>query len=321
MCVNTQTGVVLMNMGGPSSLDEVRAYMQRVLSDGRLIRLPGGPLFQEIFARTVSKRREARVRDRYAAIGGASPLLEATTTLAAQLARALSLPVKIAMRYSLPNATTAVKELVESGVRDVIGVPLYPQYSSSTTASSVHALEQALPDGLSLHVVERHHQEPGFLETLAASARAGLEEAGKGAHLLLTAHSVPESYTRSGDPYIHEVRQTAVSLLARLLPTPPASLAFQSAMRFGRWHGPGLEEELDRLLVGGVRRLVVQPISFASENLETLYDLDIAFSEMARSRGIESFLRQGTPGASPAYVEGLARLVRAALPHDGSIHA
>jgi ferrochelatase len=312
-------GVVVMNMGGPGSLDEVRPYVRRVLSDHRVVRLPaGGRLYQGLFASLVARRRERAVRERYLAIGGRSPLLAETRALADRLSAELAAPVAVAMRYSEPSAADAVVELMRQRPRTLVGLSLYPQFSSATTGSSLADLALAVPGDVRLLVVDRHHREPGFLDALAASARDGLERAGGRAHLLFTAHSVPVAYTRAGDPYVAEVEQTVAGVASRLPASQGHSLAFQSAMRFGAWHGPSLDQELSRLLAEGVRRLVVQPVTFASENLETLYDLDIAFEREAAERGIERFVRQPTPGRSDAYVKGLARQVRATLRGGGA---
>jgi ferrochelatase len=319
-------GVVVMNMGGPGSLDEVQPYVQRVLSDPRVVRLPlvghgnGGMFTQGLFAALVSRRRAGNVRERYASIGGRSPLLDETRELAGRLAHELGAPVEVAMRYSAPSASDAVAALARGALpRTVVGVSLYPQYSSATSASSIEDLRAALPPDVRLVLVERHHREPGFLDALAASAGEGLERAGEGAHLLFTAHSVPVAYTKAGDPYVAEVEETVAAVASRLPSRGDGghSLAFQSAMRFGSWHGPSLEEELERLVAAGVTRLVVQPVTFASENLETRYDLDIAFERAAKARGIVRFIRQPTPGRSASYVEGLARQVCSALDRAG----
>jgi protoporphyrin/coproporphyrin ferrochelatase len=320
-------GVVVMNMGGPGSLDDVQPYIQRVLSDPRVVRLPmvgrgnGGRLAQWLFAALVSRRRAGSVRARYASIGGRSPLIDETRELAGRLSGELGAPVEVAMRYSAPSAADAVDALTRGArLRIVVGLSLYPQYSTATTESSLEDLREALPRGVRLVTVDRHSREPGFLDALAASACAGLGRAGAGAHLLFTAHSVPVAYTEAGDPYVAEVEETVAAVASRL-PSSRAgghSLAFQSAMRFGAWHGPNLDEELDRLVGAGVTQLVVQPVTFASENLETRYDLDIAFERAAAERGIERFIRQPTPGRSPRYVEGMAQQVRAALDREGA---
>jgi len=323
MAADHDVGVVLMNMGGPSSLDEVRDYMRRVLSDGRVVRLPAGKLYQGLFASLVSKRREGRVRERYAAIGGRSPLLDETQHLADSLSDELGAPVSIAMRYSAPFARDAVTELLRGSPRTIVGLPLYPQFSTATTTSSIEDLQRVLPADVRLLVVERHHLEPGFIDALVDSVQAGLERVGggEGSHLLFTAHSIPVAYTRSGDPYVSEVEQTVDAVRRRLPASQSSSLAFQSAMRFGEWHGPSVDEELERLLERGVQRLLVQPVTFVSENLETLYDLDIAFRRAAEARGIERFERLAAPGRSPRYLQGLARQVRTLMEDDGAGHA
>ncbi len=311
MAAESKTGVVLMNMGGPEDLDGIRPYLSRVLADRNLIRMPAGFLYQPLLARFIARRRAVKVRDRYTAIGGGSPLLAETRKLASALARRLDAPVAVAMRYSPPSPRQAAEELVAQGATRVAALPLYPQYSSSTTYSSLQDFARQVDGLLPYSVVDRHFRCDGYIEALANLQNLAIDRLTEQthSHVLFTAHSIPVSYTASGDPYIDEVKQT-VELVARKAGNPlPYSLAFQSAVRFGEWHGPSVEEELKLLLDRGIRRLVVQPVSFVSENLETMYDLDICFRELCNQRGIEQFERVPTPGAEQPYVEGLARLV------------
>ncbi len=306
-------GVILMNMGGPWTLEEIEPYLQRVLSDRKMVRLPGGGLYQGLFARLVSRRRARKVRARYEAIGGGSPLLAETEVLAAALSARLSVPVTIAMRYSSPFARDAALRMSEAGVKRWVGVPLYPQYSTATTASSVEDLLQHVPEGVECRLVERHGVNAGYVESLWASIEAALDEPGRptACAVLLTAHSIPESYTAAGDPYVAEVEETVGLLRERIEGRAPVYLAFQSAVRFGRWHGPSVEEVLFELEEQEVNGLIVQPLTFVSENLETRYDLDIVLRDLAADLGFPWYRRLAAPGREEAYVEGLAKAIDA----------
>lgn len=317
----TDYGVVLMNMGGPWTLDEIQPYLQRVLGDRHLVRLPGGWLYQGLFARLVSRRRARKVVDRYRQIGGGSPLLHETRELAGRLRGILEVPVEIAMRYSTPFAAEAAQHLVGHGCRRWVAVPLYPQYSTSTSASSLEDFASYVPEGIDYRVLERHYDNEGLLAALREGVDVALREAGRPARtaVLFTAHSIPTSYTAAGDPYISEVEATARALQERLPQEIPAALAFQSAVRFGTWHGPGPDDVLPDLRAQGVDGLVVQPLTFVSENLETRYDLDIVLRQAAQEAGFTWFRRGAAPGNSAAYVDGLARAIgeRAAVGRDG----
>ena len=313
-----ERGVVLMNMGGPEDLDAIRPYLCRVLSDRHLVRMPAGFLYQPLLARLIAGRRARKVRARYAAIGGGSPLLGETRKLAAALAARLDAPVAVAMRYSEPSARQAADQVIAQGATHLVGLPLYPQYSSSTTASSAEDFARQVKGLAPFSIIDRHYRNEGYLDAMAALLRQTVArlEAPAGAHILFTAHSIPTSYTAGGDPYVDEVGQTVKLVAAKADTGLPHSLAFQSAVRFGEWHGPSVEEELERLVASGVTRLIVQPVSFVSENLETMYDLDICFRKRCLDRGIRQFERAATPGPEPAYIEGLAGLVRNLPPEE-----
>jgi len=307
-----RTGVVLLNMGGPASLDEIPAYLRRIFMDPLLIRLPLGGFYRPLLAGFVASRRGAKVRHRYALIGGKSPLLEETRKLAALLSRRVDVPIEIAMRYSSPSAAEAVAALEHAGVSKVVAVPLYPQYSSSTTASSVADLEAAVGDRMELIAVQYHYHHPGVADAMAQQLNAALEKQAwrSNAHVLFTAHSIPESYTRTGDPYVEHVRETVEAVAQAAGLSLPYSLAFQSATRFGSWHGPSVFDAVEELAEGGVRHLVVAPVSFVSENLETLFDLDIQLAAYCQDMGLQSMLRVPTLSESNSYADALADLIR-----------
>ncbi len=309
----TDYGVVLMNMGGPWSLDQIQPYLQRVLGDRHLVRLPAGWLYQWLFARLVSRRRARKVVKQYELIGGGSPLLKETEVLAESLGKALAVPVEIAMRYSTPGAADAARSLQSTSADKWIGVPLYPQYSTSTSTSSLEDFAQHVPEGINYLVLDRHFDNDGLHQALLEGVRSLLAAPNRPAKtaVLFTAHSIPVSYTAAGDPYVAEVEATASALKSALGDEVQTALAFQSAVKFGTWHGPSVEESLPKLREAGVTGLIVQPLTFVSENLETLYDLDIVLRQTAKEAGFTWFKRGPAPGTNPAYVAGLARAIGA----------
>jgi len=300
-----------MNMGGPWSLQEIQPYLQRVLGDRHLVRLPGGWFYQWLFARLISRRRARKVVDRYEQIGGGSPLLKETERLAKSLGESLGVPVKIAMRYSTPNARDAARSLQSGAVKKWVGVPLYPQYSTSTSASSLEDFAKQVPSDIDYLVLDRHFDNDGLARALLEGISEAMADPDRPANtaILFTAHSIPTSYTAAGDPYVAEVEATAVALEQALGDGISTALAFQSAVRFGTWHGPSVEELLPTFRAQGVEGLMVQPLTFVSENLETLYDLDIVLRRKAQEAGFTWFKRGPAPGTNPAYVEGLAEAI------------
>mgnify|MGYP002640607049 CR=1 FL=1 len=308
----TKTGVILLNMGGPDDLEAIEGYLHRIFMDPMLIQLPAGFLYRRLLARFVAGKRAKKVASRYELIGGGSPLLRHTEVLASHLESALSVPVRIAMRYSLPGAKEAVASLEDAGVTRAVALPLYPQFSYSTTGSSLADLERASKGKIELDIVDRHSKDPGFISSLAEGVEHALSslKSQDDLHVLFTSHSIPEKYTAAGDPYIAEVKATVGDVVDKLPGELSTSLAFQSAPKVGKWHGPSVEEEVPRLVERGVRRLVVCPVTFVSENLETLYDLDHVLAGASLEAGIVEFVRTSLPGESTTYLDALNRIIQ-----------
>ncbi len=308
----TDPGVLLLQMGGPERLEDVEPYLRALFADGEMIRLPLGVLYRRLLARIVAARRAGRIRERYRAIGGRSPLVEITRRQASALARELGRPVACGMRYTRPNTAEAVAELRAMKVRNLVALPLYPQYSRCTTGSALIQLERCARD-LAVTVVKDHHDDAGYIEAVSEKLRGYLSDwpADGRSRVLFAAHSIPLSYVRRGDPYVEQTRRTA-RLVAEAsgLGEQDWRLAFSSRLGPVRWQGPSLEEMTAQLQSEQVRRLVVVPLSFVAENLETLWDLDLVFHRRCARAGIADFRRVPAVGDSERYVAALARLVR-----------
>jgi len=310
-------GVLLTDMGGPASTEDIEAFLRALLGDPRILRMPLGFILRPILSRRIARKRAPRVAPRYEAIGGGSPLLGATRRLAGAVEELLGSPVHVAMRYTAPRVAPALAEMAGRGVERIVVIPLYPQYSTSTTASTLDDLDSSAPATLPRAFVARHADRPEYLDVMADILSATREAAPQGAHVLFTAHSVPESFTAGGDPYVSEIEATVHGISSRSgLDLRGHSLAYQSVGPVGRWHGPSWEEALKRLHDDGVRDLVVQPLSFVSENLETLWDLDIEMRRRCDTLGM-SIRRVPTPGSSAGYVALLADLTIEAARKEG----
>ncbi len=300
-------GVVLLNLGGPESLADVPAFLVRLLSDPDVVTLPW-PIRPAI-ARIIAWRRSARVADHYRAIGGRSPMTDQTRAQVEALGVGLGdgYALRYAFRHSPPSADQVAAGLAEAGVRRVVALPAYPHWSRSTFGSAVRDLRRAAEAcGLMLREVPAYPQADGFITALAAQVEPLLTS---GAHLVISAHGLPASIVRNGDPYVEHVRRTVTALVARLPAGTGHSLAFQSRMGPVEWTRPYLADEIRRLAADGVESLVVAPVSFACENLETLYELDHEMAGLARACGIGSFRRAPAPGCHPAFIGELVRLV------------
>jgi len=307
-------GVLLLHMGGPESLQGVEEYLRALFADRDMIRMPFGGLWQERIAGLLARRRAPVVRQRYAAIGGGSPVAEITRRQGRALERELGWPVGIGFRYTRPRTDEAVKELLSRGARRLLVLPLYPQFSFCTTGSALADLERCA-SGLPMSIVRDHHDDAGYIHTVAENLRHTLGDwcSGGPCRILFVAHSLPLRYVRRGDPYVDQTRRSAQLVSdAACLPDGGWHLAFSSRVGPVRWQGPTLAQTVARLRRERVRRLVAVPLSFAAENLETLWDLDIDLRRKCAESGIMDFRRVPAPGDSPRYLEALGRMARRA---------
>ena len=310
-------GLVALNLGGPDSLDDVEPFLHRLLSDPDVVQLPW-PL-RPWLARTVARRRGPESRANYAQIGGRSPIREETTAQAAAVAAELGrrgVPVRpvVAMAAWHPFADEAVAELVARAV----ALPLYPHQSRTTTGSSLGQLEKASAQagGLEVAAIERYPDAEGYVRAVAerieeavATLPPGL---GAEAPVLFSAHGLPEAYIRRGDPYLDDIHITVEAVTRRLGLGARARLCFQSKLGRRRWLGPATETVLDELAAAGTPAVVVVPIAFTGEHIETLWEIDIFFRPRAEKAGIAHFARARTVGCHPAFISALADLVLAA---------
>jgi ferrochelatase len=328
---STPTGLVLLNLGGPADLDAIRPFLDALFADREIIRLPGGALGQRLIAKMIVRGRLPKVRANYAAIGGGSPILRWTTGQGDGVAQRLSArrpdlaPFQpyIAFRYAPPTADDALRAMRADGVRRAVVLTLYPQYSEATTGSSLRDLDRALDrtglrGAFDLKVVDRWAGHAGYLDVLAAHLEDGLRpwpaERRAGVVVLMSAHSLPMSFVERGDPYPAEVERTYQGVVERLRPPAPrCRLVFQSQTGPVRWLGPQTEDAIRELGRAGQREVLVAPIAFVSDHIETLSEIDIEFAEVAREAGVADFRRMESLNLDPRFLDALADVVAAAL--------
>lgn len=318
-------GVILLNLGGPSGPEEVAPFLKALFSDREIIRLPGGPLLQPLFAKLITAIRKKKVIANYDLIGGGSPILPLTTAQAEGLEvrlreRGLDVTVGIAMRYTKPRAADALTAMVEAGVDRLVVLTLYPQYSKATTGSSLADLDRTMTEmgiDLPVTVIDRYPTHPGYLEAMAANIRAAIQacpvKARKSVVLLFSAHSLPQRFIDEGDPYLAETVKT-VEALRKLVPeNQPWRLGFQSRSGPVKWIGPDTEDVITELGVAGQKDVIVVPVSFVSDHIETLYEVDLLYGDQARKLGIKGYRRAESLNDSPVFIAALADLVEEAL--------
>jgi ferrochelatase len=309
-----------MNLGGPDSPEAVRPFLNNLFSDPAIIRLPA--MLRLPLARIVAARRTAAASEIYRRLGGASPLLANTEAQARALEQELGADSRcfIAMRYWHPLTAAAVSEVKGWAPDEIVLLPLYPQFSTTTTASSLGAWEREARRqrlGAPTRSVRSYPAAAGFIAALAASVRDMLDAADRDAHptrVLFSAHGLPLKIVKSGDPYPQEVAQTAAALVRALdRPGLDTAVCYQSRVGPLAWIGPPVEDELRRAGRDRVGVIVV-PISFVSEHSETLVELDRDYRIVADRNGVPFYRRVPTAGADRRFIGALADLVRGADP-------
>ena len=315
--MSTRRAVVLFNLGGPDSLEAVRPFLFNLFNDKAIFRLPQP--FRSLLAAFVAKRRAPIAVEIYRHLGGGSPLLPNTEAQAAALHAALGggpdLRVFIAMRYWHPFTAQTVSEVQAWGPDEIILLPLYPQYSTTTTASSLDAWHNAAKF-LRLKVPTKaiccYPTAAGFISAAADLIAPALNEALEHGRprLLLSAHGLPESVVKGGDPYQFQCEQTAAAIAAALgIPDLDWQVCYQSRVGPMKWIGPSTDEEIRNAAADKVP-VVIAPIAFVSEHSETLVEIEIEYRKLARDVGVPYFVRVPTVSAAPSFIADLAGLVR-----------
>ena len=317
-------GLVVMNLGGPSSLDDVEPFLRRLFGDPDVIQLGWLSFLQPLLARTIAKRRGPLSRAAYQQIGGRSPIREETTAqadaVAAELARrGLAVKPVVAMAAWHPFADEALGALAAQGIERAIALPLYPHESRTTTGSSLNQLEHARArqagPAIEIAAIRRYPDADGYVRAVVERVEDAIAtlpaEHRATAPVMFSAHGLPEAYIKRGDPYLDDVRLTVETVSRRLGLGARARLCFQSRVGPQRWLGPTTEAVLDELAAAGTPAVVVVPIAFTGEHIETLQEIDILYKDRATHAGIAHFARARTVGCHPAFIAALADLVEA----------
>ena len=317
-----RVGVLLLNMGGPDRIESIRPFLHNIFGDRRIIELPGGRAGQFLLGRLIVRRRLREVQENYRRIGGGSPIVRWTTIqmegLQQQLSTAYDDPPKVgmAMRYWHPFADEALRRLHEADVEHVVGLTLYPHYTQATTGTSEDDLVDARDRlGLDMPVsfISSWPEHPAYLDLWAAKLKRALEalepEVRARVQLVVSAHGLPRKFIERGDPYVEHIRATMTGVLARLEDPPPAHLAFQSRTGPVKWIGPGTEEVIADLAAAGHDALLVWPIAFVSDHIETTYEVDMLFREEAEDAGVRHFRLVPSFNDDPGFWDVLTDLV------------
>ncbi|MGH6893221.1 MAG: ferrochelatase [Dongiaceae bacterium] len=327
--MTSRTAIVLFNLGGPDSLDAVRPFLFNLFDDPAIIRVPALP--RGMLAAFIAWRRAPTARSIYAQMGGRSPIQANTEAQARALEQALGgageVKAFIAMRYWHPMTAETVARVKEYAPTQVILLPLYPQFSTTTTASSYKLWgEEAARQGLNApqRLVCCYPTEPGLVTASAelvqqGMARAKAEVPQAKPLIVFSAHGLPKKIAADGDPYVAQVKAGAGALAARLgLAAGDWIVCYQSRVGPLEWVGPATDAVIAQA-AKDQRAIVVFPIAFVSEHSETLVELDIEYRHLAERHGAAAYVRVPTVSTHPAFIAGLAALVRTVIARDGAI--
>lgn len=341
---NTKSGptaIVMMNMGGPVDLDEVHSFLSRLFHDGDLIPLP----MQRLLAPWIAKRRTPSIKEQYAAIGGGSPILKWTRYQGEEMVKILdelspeTAPHKsyVMFRYAQPLTETTLAEMQRDNVKRAVAFTQYPQYSCSTTGSSLNELfrrststsgfpSPSKTDQIEWSVIDRWATHPGLVQAVTENVRAALSKfqanlAEPGAKwegnemdrpvILFSAHSLPMSVVNRGDPYVSEVAMT-VGAVMRELGDWPYRLVWQSQVGPSAWMGQQTQEAVKGLARLGRKNAVLVPIAFTSDHIETLFELDLEYVKEGQELGMD-IQRAESLNGSPTFIRALADIAAAHL--------
>lgn len=320
-----RTGVLLLNLGGPEKLEDVRPFLYNLFSDPEIIRLPF-PWLQKPLAWLISTLRSKKSEENYLEIGGGSPLLQITEAQAQALQSKLSgqgsdIQVYVGMRYWHPFTEEAIARIKEDGIEKLVVLPLYPQFSISTSGSSFRVLEEMWKTDPQLQKIEytlipSWYNHPDYLSAMADLIKQELQqfEQPEKVHIFFSAHGVPKTYvTEAGDPYQVEIEECTQLIMKTLNTGNPYILAYQSKVGPVEWLKPYTEDALEELGAKNIKDLLVVPISFVSEHIETLQEIDLEYREVAEEVGISNFKRVPALNTHPMFIDALTNLTTSAL--------
>lgn len=318
----TKLAVVLFNLGGPDSLKSVKPFLFNLFRDPAIIGLPA--IARYPLAALISARREKPAQANYAVMGGRSPLLPETLAQARALEAALQSTAPdvesrcfIAMRYWTPLAGETAAAVEAFAPDEIVLLPLYPQYSTTTTASSLKDWEVAYRGPGQVHSVCCYPTAQGLIEAHVDAIRAVWDEAGRpDVRLLFSAHGLPQRIVDAGDPYAAQIAATAAAITVRIPELADWAICYQSRVGRLAWLAPSTEDEIRRAAADG-KGVLITPVAFVSEHVETLVELDRDYAELAEIEGCAPYLRAKTPGVHASFIEMLARVVQAARDAPG----
>ena len=315
-----RVGIVLFQLGGPDTLEAIEPFLFNLFCDPDIIDFPFARLGRRPLAKLISSTRARKVQHHYSVIGGGSPIRRFTE----QQARALQLKLAqsgmdarcfVAMRYWHPFTAEAIAELQAARCDEVVLLPLYPQYSSTTTGSSLNEWRRLFSQDVPVHCVEPFYRHALYLDALVEKIEEALARFAvpRRPELVFSAHSVPVSVIEKGDPYQRQIEETVELVMQRGGWENRHRLCYQSKVGASKWLQPSLHRTLRDLAAENIREVCVVPISFVSDHVETLGEIDHEARHEAAELGIERFEMTSGLNDSPGFISALADLVTTTL--------
>ena len=321
-----RVAIVLFNLGGPDGQDDVQPFLFNLFNDKAIIGAPQ-PI-RWLIATLISNTRRKEASENYQKMGGGSPLLPETQKQADALSAALisdELEARcfIAMRYWKPFTADAVAAVKEWAPDEIILLPLYPQFSTTTTGSS--AKEWKDSGGPEAKIVCCYPTEEEFISAHAEKISEAWQAAGcpENVRVLLSAHGLPEKIVKDGDPYQWQIEQTGAAIIQHLPDEWESEICYQSRVGPLKWIGPATDDAIERAAKEG-KTILITPVAFVSEHIETLVELDEEYAELAEEHGATQYIRAPALGVTEGYINTLAKLVDEALqdsrPEKGCVY-
>jgi ferrochelatase len=325
---NKKTAIVLFQLGGPDSLEAIEPFLYNLFMDPDIIDFPGAFLVRRTLAKLISRRRSIKVAENYKQIGGKSPILDLTQKQASALesllrSQDINAHVFIAMRYWHPMIDEVVKRIKADGFEQVILLPLYPQFSQATTLSSMNEWKrQTKKQGciIPTRIVCCYPSQSLFIEAIVENINSALGRfhniVASNIDLIFSAHGVPLNYIKHGDPYELQIEETVRCIVERGKWNSPHTLSYQSKVGPMKWLKPSLIETVEHLANKGRKHLLVIPVAFVTDHIETLHEINIDVRRHAMAHGIQQFELTPALNDHPKFIQCLAELVQAQLASD-----
>ena len=297
--------ILLTYMGAPSNTKEIKPFLYRLFSDRDLINFGVPSILQKPLAFLIATFRTPKVKPQYEAIGGGSPLVKYSLEQASLLEKETGLKVFTGMLYSNPLLENVAREILKNDVKRLYVLTLYPQFSKATAGACIRDVKKLLDNKVELKIKESWCRNKSYIQWIQALLKSSLESSTpESTAILFSAHSLPEYLVKElNDPYIKEIKDT-VKLVMEAFPEYKHFISYQSKVGPIKWLEPSTEEMLKELKEKGFKKVVVFPISFVSEHIETLYELDIEYGELAQKLGL-NFERVKLDHKSPLLIKAL----------------